>query len=44
MGVSLQLALPLFILQLIVSVSFSLLLVFFRHTRASTSGAWCCAC
>src|SRR3954451_2332590 len=33
MGVSLQLAVPLFVLQVIVSVAFSLLLVFFRHTR-----------
>ena len=33
MGVSLQLAVPLFVLQLIVSVTFSLLLVFFRHSR-----------
>ncbi len=31
MGVSLQLALPLFLLQLVVSISFSLLLVFFRN-------------
>jgi peptide/nickel transport system permease protein len=35
MWVSLQLALPLFILQLIVSVAFSLALVFFRHTRVA---------
>jgi peptide/nickel transport system permease protein len=33
MWVSLQLALPLFILQLIASIGFSLLLVFFRHSR-----------
>src|SRR5262252_4556400 len=33
MWVSLQLALPLFILQLIVSIAFSLMLVFFRHSR-----------
>ncbi|HVQ05607.1 MAG TPA: ABC transporter permease, partial [Burkholderiaceae bacterium] len=33
MWVSLQLALPLFVLQLIASVAFSLLLVFFRHSR-----------
>ena len=33
MWVSLQLALPLFILQVIVSVGFSLLLVFFRNSR-----------
>lgn len=32
MGVSLQLALPLFVLQLFASIAFSLLLVFFRHS------------
>jgi peptide/nickel transport system permease protein len=42
MGVSLQLALPLFILQLIVSVSFSLLLVFFRHSRIDFWGVVLC--
>jgi peptide/nickel transport system permease protein len=42
MVVSLQLALPLFILQLIVSVAFSLLLVFFRHTRIDFWGVVLC--
>jgi peptide/nickel transport system permease protein len=42
MGVSLQLALPLFVLQLIVSVSFSLLLVFFRHSRIDFWGVVLC--
>jgi peptide/nickel transport system permease protein len=42
MGVSLQLALPLFILQLIVSVSFSLMLVYFRHTRIDFWGVVLC--
>jgi peptide/nickel transport system permease protein len=42
MWVSLQLALPMFVLQIFASVSFALLLVTFRP-RASTSGAWCCA-
>jgi peptide/nickel transport system permease protein len=42
MGVSLQLALPLFILQLIVSVSFALLLVFFRHSRIDFWGVVLC--
>ena len=42
MGVSLQLALPLFILQLIVSVSFSLVLVYFRHSRIDFWGVVLC--
>jgi peptide/nickel transport system permease protein len=42
MGVSLQFALPLFILQVIVSVAFSLLLVFFRHTRIDFWGVVLC--
>jgi peptide/nickel transport system permease protein len=42
MGVSLQLALPLFLLQLLVSVTFSLLLVFFRHTRIDFWGVVLC--
>ena len=42
MGVSLQLALPLFLLQLVVSVSFSLLLVFFRHSRLDFWGVVSC--
>jgi peptide/nickel transport system permease protein len=42
MWVSLQLALPLFILQLIVSVGLSLLLVFFRHSRIDFWGVVLC--
>lgn len=42
MGVSLQLAVPLFILQLIISVAFSLLLVFFRHSRIDFWGVVLC--
>ncbi|WP_395702635.1 ABC transporter permease [Aquabacterium sp.] len=42
MGVSLQLAVPLFALQLIVSVSFSLMLVFFRHSRIDFWGVVLC--
>ncbi|OYU94407.1 MAG: peptide ABC transporter permease, partial [Burkholderiales bacterium PBB5] len=42
MGVSLQLALPLFILQLIVSIGFSLALVYFRHTRFDFWGVVLC--
>jgi peptide/nickel transport system permease protein len=42
MGVSLQLALPLFILQVIVSVAFSLLLVFFRNSRIDFWGVVLC--
>ena len=42
MGVSLQLALPLFLLQQIVSISFSLMLVFFRHSRIDFWGVVLC--
>ena len=42
MWVSLQLAVPLFILQLILSVAFSLALVFFRHTRIDFWGVVLC--
>ena len=42
MWVSLQLALPLFLLQLIVSVSFSLMLVYFRHSRIDFWGVVLC--
>ncbi|MBP6903106.1 MAG: ABC transporter permease [Burkholderiaceae bacterium] len=42
MGVSLQLAVPLFVLQLFVSIVFSLLLVFFRHTRIDFWGVVLC--
>ena len=42
MGVSLKLAVPLFVLQVLVSVSFSLLLVFFRHTRIDFWGVVLC--
>ena len=42
MSVSLQLALPLFLLQLIVSVSFSLLLVFFKHSKIDFWGVVLC--
>lgn len=42
MGVSLQLAVPLFVLQLIISVAFSLLLVFFRHSRIDFWGVVLC--
>ena len=42
MIVSLQLALPLFILQIIASVAFSLLLVFFRHSRIDFWGVVLC--
>ena len=42
MGVSLQLAVPLFVLQVFVSVTFSLLLVFFRHTRIDFWGVVLC--
>ncbi|MFY7866785.1 ABC transporter permease [Roseateles sp.] len=42
MGVSLQLALPLFLLQLIISVSFALLLVFFRNTAIDFWGVVLC--
>src|SRR4051794_32774414 len=42
MWVSLQLALPLFIPQLIVSIGLSLLLVFFRHSRIDFWGVVLC--
>jgi peptide/nickel transport system permease protein len=42
MWVSLQLAVPLFILQVIASTSFALLLVFFRHTRIDFWGVVLC--
>jgi len=42
MWVSLQLALPLFVLQLICSVAFSLLLVWFRHSRIDFWGVVLC--
>lgn len=42
MWVSLQLAMPLFILQVIVSVGFSLLLVFFRNSRIDFWGVVLC--
>ncbi len=42
MVVSLQLAVPLFILQVMASVSFALLLVFFRHTRIDFWGVVLC--
>jgi peptide/nickel transport system permease protein len=42
MGVSLQLAVPLFVLQVIASTAFALLLVFFRHTRIDFWGVVLC--
>jgi peptide/nickel transport system permease protein len=42
MGVSLQLAVPLFILQVIASTTFALLLVFFRHTAIDFWGVVLC--
>ncbi len=42
MWVSLQLAMPIFILQIIASVSFALLLVMFRHTRLDLAGVVLC--
>jgi len=42
MGVSLQLALPLFVLQLIASVAFAVLLAFFRNTRIDFWGVVLC--
>jgi peptide/nickel transport system permease protein len=42
MGVSLQLALPLFLLQVVVSTTFALLLVFFRHSRIDFWGVVLC--
>jgi peptide/nickel transport system permease protein len=42
MWISIQLALPIFILQVIASVSFALLLVMFRHTRLDLAGVVLC--
>ena len=42
MGVSLQLAVPIFVLQLIVSVAFAVLLTFFRHSRIDFWGVVLC--
>jgi peptide/nickel transport system permease protein len=42
MWVSIQLALPIFILQIIASVSFALVLVMFRHTRLDLVGVVFC--
>ena len=42
MGVSLSLAMPLFVLQLFVSVVFSLTLVFFRHSKIDFWGVVTC--
>jgi peptide/nickel transport system permease protein len=42
MWVSIQLALPIFFLQVIASVSFALLLVMFRHTRLDLAGVVLC--
>ncbi|QPF73267.1 ABC transporter permease [Roseateles sp. DAIF2] len=42
MGVSLQLAVPLFILQVIISTAFALLLVFFRNSRIDFWGVVLC--
>ncbi|HET9975920.1 MAG TPA: ABC transporter permease [Burkholderiaceae bacterium] len=42
MWVSLQLAVPIFILQIIASVSFALLLVMFRHTKLDLAGVVLC--
>ena len=42
MGVSLQLAVPLFLLQIVVSVVFALLLVFFKHSRIDFWGVVAC--
>ena len=42
MGVSLQMAAPLFVLQVIVSVAFALLLVMFRRTRLDLAGVVLC--
>jgi peptide/nickel transport system permease protein len=42
MAVSLQLALPLFLLQVIASTAFALLLVMFRHTRFDAWGVVLC--
>lgn len=42
MGVSLQLAIPVFVLQVIVSTAFALLLVFFRNSRIDFWGVVLC--
>jgi peptide/nickel transport system permease protein len=42
MGISLQLAVPLFLLQVVVSVAFALLLVFFRHSAIDFWGVVAC--
>ena len=42
MGISLQLAVPLFVLQLIVSVAFAVLLTFFRNSRIDFWGVVIC--
>jgi peptide/nickel transport system permease protein len=42
MGVSLQLAVPLFLLQVVVSVAFALLLVFFKHSAIDFWGVVAC--
>ncbi len=42
MGVSLQLAVPVFLLQLVISTTFALLLVFFRHSRIDFWGVVLC--
>jgi peptide/nickel transport system permease protein len=42
MVVSLQLAVPLFLLQIIVSVAFALMLVFFKHSRIDFWGVVAC--
>jgi peptide/nickel transport system permease protein len=42
MGISLQLAVPLFLLQVVVSVAFALLLVFFRHSAIDFWGVVTC--
>jgi peptide/nickel transport system permease protein len=42
MGVSLQLALPLFVLQVFASTAFAVLLVFFRHSRIDFWGVVLC--
>ncbi|TMH28306.1 MAG: ABC transporter permease, partial [Betaproteobacteria bacterium] len=42
MWVSIQLAVPIFVLQVIASVSFALMLVMFRHTRLDLAGVVFC--
>jgi peptide/nickel transport system permease protein len=42
MWVSLQLAIPIFLLQIVVSVSFALLLAMFRHTKLDLAGVVLC--